>query len=125
MKWLEHFEAGSGTAYTLASTLTLREGYWKTRPWCAFKAGTLNGMPWLAYIDYQLGQRVGFEHDGILYVDNVTSIKWSWSDYNAMRVDLKVGDDNNRDDPFAAAFKTMANVYKLVGQLAGEGTLFG
>lgn len=125
MKWLEHFEAGTGTAYTLASILTLREGYWKTRPWCAFKAGTLNGMPWLAYIDYQLGQRVGFEHDGILYVDNVTSIKWSWSDNNAMRVDLKIGDDNNRDDPFAAAFKTMANVYKLVGQLAGEGTLFG
>jgi hypothetical protein len=27
-------------------------------------------------------------------------------------------------DPFGAAFKTIGTVYNLVGQLAGEGTIF-
>lgn len=125
LKYLEHFEAGSGTAYTLAAVLTLRDGYWKTRPWAAFKATTLNGMPWIAYLDYNLGDRVGFEHDGIIYVDNAYGIKWEWQWEQAVEVSLKIGEDVQKDDPFGAAFKTIANVYKFASQVAGEGTLFG
>jgi len=121
----EHFEAGTGTAYTLASILTLREGNWKTRPWASFKATTLNGQPWVCFIDYQLGDRLGFEHDGIIYVDNVYGIKWEWNWEKPVGVTLKIGEDRMRSDPFGAAFKTLANVWKFASQLAGEGTLFG
>lgn len=125
MKWLEHFEAGSGTAYTLASILTLRDGYWKTRQWVSFKATTVNGQPWIAYTDYQLGSRVAFEHDGIIYVDNVYGIKWSWNWSKPVEVTLKVGEDSQKGDPWRAAFTTIGNVYKFASQVAGEGTLFG
>jgi hypothetical protein len=122
--WQEHFEKGSGTAYTLASVLTLRDGNWKTRAFAAFKADAIDGTPWIADYDYFLGDRVGFEQDGIIYVDNVYGIKREWSWDKPMTVSLKIGEDKHKSDPFAAAFKTIGSVYSLISEIAGEGTLF-
>lgn len=124
MAWQEHFEKGSGTAYTLASILTLRSGDWKTRAFASFKAGTIDGHPWIAHIDFNVGDRVGFEQNGIIYVDNVMSIKRDWDWQKPVTVGVKIGEDKQKSDPFAAAFKTMAAIYSFVGQLAGEGTIF-
>jgi len=124
LAWEEHFEKGSGTAYTLAAVLTLRDGNWKTRAFAAFKAETLNGWPWIADLDFGLGDRVGFEQDGIIYVDNVFGIKREWSWRSPLQVSVKIGEDKQRADPFNAAFKTIAGVYAFAGQLAGEGTIF-
>jgi hypothetical protein len=124
MAWQEHFEQGSGTAYTLASILTLRDGNWKTRAFTAFKADTVDGHPWMANIDYFLGDRVGFEQTGIIYVDNVYGIKREWSWDKPLTVSIKIGEDKQKADPFAAAFKTIAAVYGLISEVAGEGTIF-
>jgi hypothetical protein len=124
MAWQEHFEQGSGTAYTLASVLTLRDADWKTRSFAAFKADTIDGHPWMANIDYQLGDRVGFEDAGIIYVDNVYGIRREWSWDKPLTVSIKIGEDKHKADPFAAAFKTIAAVYGLISEVAGEGTLF-
>ena len=123
MAFQEHFERGSGTAYTLSSILTLRSGNWKTRAWASFSAVTLNG-PWIAGYDYHVGDRVGFEQDGIIYVDNVYGIKREWDWQRPLTITCKIGDGRGKDDPFGAAFKTIANMYSFVGALAGEGTLF-
>lgn len=124
LAWQEHFEKGTGTAYTLSSILTLRDGDWKTRAFAAFMAETINGHPWCADIDYFLGDRVGFEHAGIIYVDNVHGIKREWSWDKPVTVSIKIGEDKQKADPFHAAFKTMAAIYGFVGQVAGEGTIF-
>jgi hypothetical protein len=124
MAWQEHFEQGSGTAYTLASILTLRDGDWKTRAFAAFKADVVDGHPWIADMDYVLGDRVGFEQNGIIYVDNVYGIKRQWSWDRPLAVNIKIGEDKQKGDPFNAAFKTIAAVYGLISELAGEGTLF-
>lgn len=125
LSWQEHFEKGSGTAYVLASILTLRAGDWKTRPYASYKASVLNGHPWIAQVDYQLGDRVGFEKDGIIYVDSCFSIRTKWSRSEPLRVIVGIGDDKSKGDPFAAAFKTLAVMWNTVGMVAGQGTLFG
>ena len=125
LSWQEHFEKGSGTAYTLASVLTLRMGDFKTRPYKSFKAKVLNGHPWIANKDFFVGDRVGFEKDGIIYVDNVYSIQYKWSRNEPLKVIVGIGEDRQKADPFAAAFKTMAQVWNGVSQLAGQGWLFG
>ena len=122
--WQEHFEKGTGTAYTLASVLTLRDGNFKTRAFAAFKADAIDGLPWIADYDYHLGDRLGFEEQGIIYVDNLYGKKREWSWDKPLTVSLKIGEDKQKNDPFNAAFKTIANVYSLVGELAGEGTVF-
>lgn len=122
--WQEHFERGSGTAYTLSSILTLRSGNWKTRAFAAFQAETNDGNPWIANYDYGLGDRVGYEQDGVIYVDNVYGIKREWSWKKPTSVTCKVGEDRNKSEPLAAAFKTISTLYGFVSALAGEGTLF-
>ena len=122
--WQEHFEQGTGTAYTLASVLTLRDGNFKTRAFAAFKADAIDGFPWIADYDYFLGDRVGFEQNGIIYVDNVYGIKREWSWDKPLTVSIKIGEDKKKSDPFGAAFKTIGNVYALISELAGEGTIF-
>ena len=125
LSWQEHFESsGSGTAYTLSSILALRSGDWKTRAFAAFQAKTLDGHPWIANYDYYLGDRVGFEQDGVIYVDNVFGIKREWDWQRPLTVTCKIGDNKQKGDPFAAAFKTLGTVYALIGALAGEGTIF-
>ena len=125
LAYQEHFEKGTGTAYTLATVLTLRSGDWKTRPYAAYKADVLNGHPWIANQDYFLGDRVGFENDGIIYVDNVYSIKYEWSRQKPFKVTVGIGQDKLTGDPFGAAFRTMAAIWSLVGSFLGEGTIFG
>jgi hypothetical protein len=124
VSWQEHFERGSGTAYTLNGVLTLRSGDWKSRAFAAFQAETIDGHPWIADYDYHLGDRVGYEQDGVIYVDNVYGIKRDWDWQKPLTVKCKIGENKEHGDPFAAAFKTIANVYSLVGELAGEGTIF-
>lgn len=124
LSWQEHFERGSGQAYTLSSILTLRSGDWKTRPFAAFQAKAIDGFPWIADYDYHLGDRVGFEQNGVIYVDNVYGIKREWDWQRPLLVDCKIGENKEKGDPFAAAFKTLANLYAFAGQVAGEGTLF-
>lgn len=125
LAWQEHFEKGTGTAYTLATVLTLRTGDFKTRPYKAYKAKVLNGHPWIANQDYFLGDRVGFEKDGIIYVDTVYSIKYKWSRSEPLNVTVGIGEDRQKTDPFAAAFKTMGMIWSGVGQVLGQGTIFG
>jgi hypothetical protein len=124
MAWQEHFERGSGTAYTLSSILTLQSADWKTRAWASFQAQAVDGFPWIADYDYFLGDRVGFEQDGVIYVDNVYGIKHEWDWQKPLDVTCKIGEGRDKQDPFGAAFKTIANLYALVGEIAGEGTVF-
>lgn len=125
LSWQEHFQKGaSGTAYTLAGILDIRVGDWNTRAYGTFKASTYDGYPWVADYDYFLGDRVGFEQDGIIWVDNCYRIKREWDWEKPMGVEVTIGDDKQKQDPFGAAFRTIAMVYNLVGNMLGQGTIF-
>jgi len=124
LAWQEHFERGSGAAYTLASVLTLRSGNWKTRPFAGFDVSTLNCFPWIYGVDYTLGDRVGFEQDGVIYVDNIYTVKHTWEWEKPLTIVNRIGEDKKKADPFGAAFKTIATLYTFISQLAGEGTIF-
>jgi hypothetical protein len=123
--WQEHFQKGStGTAYTLAGILDLRVGDWNTRAYGTFRATTYDGHPWVADYDYYIGDRVGFEQNGIIWADNVYKIKREWDWEKPLEVEVTVGEDKQKKDPFGAAFRTLATLYNFVGNLAGEGTIF-
>lgn len=123
--WQEHYQKGtSGTAYTLAGILDLRVGDWVTRAYGTYKAGSYDGHPWVADYDYFLGDRVGFEQDGIIWVDNCYKIKREWDWEKPMEVEVTIGEDKQKSDPFGAAFRTIAMLYNLVGSVVGQGTIF-
>jgi hypothetical protein len=121
---LEHFEQGSGSAYTVAAVLDLRTGHWKTRPYTSFKTTVRNGAPYLAGYDFHLGDRLAFEMGNILHVDQCTAIRHSWDDSTPITVELSIGKNGAEEDPVAIATRTLAALWNTVGMFLGEGSMF-
>ena len=122
--YLEHFEQGSGTAWTVSSALTLRDGHYKTRPYQAFKVSVRNGGQHVIYYDLDLGDRALFEIDHVLHVDQVTAVKLHYDETTPKTFDLSIGDDRESENPMASATRSLANLWNAVGVMFGSGDLF-
>lgn len=121
----EHLEPGSGTAYTLASIITLRQGDWNTRPYYGFQAQVISGFPWVLDVDVRLGERTGWEMDGIIYVDQITAIRRTWDRQSPVLCQLSIGDDRDKQDPIARGMRAINAMYGAFTALLGQGTIFG
>ncbi|TDZ94831.1 hypothetical protein CCUG62472_01646 [Mycobacteroides salmoniphilum] len=124
MAWQEHFEKGGGTAYTLSGVVTMRVGHFKTRAWQGFTVKVVNGRPHAIDIDIGLGDRAGFEQGGIIFVDQITAIKRTWSRNEPVTVQLAIGDDSDKEDPAARGLRALQAVWTTLSQFLGEGTIF-
>lgn len=122
--YLEHFEQGSGSAFTISSSLTLREGHYKTRPYQGFKVEIRNGGQYTLYYDFDLGTRCHFEIDGIFHTDQVTAIKLQYDKGTPKTFAMSIGDDRESENPMAQATRTLATLWNAVGMLFGSGDMF-
>lgn len=122
--YLEHFETGNGTAWTVSSALTLREGHHKTRPYQAFKVSIRNGGQHSIYYDFDLGTRCHFQIDSVLHTDQVTAIRLHYDRGTPKTFDLSIGDDRELENPMAAATRSLGNLWNAVSMLFGSGSLF-
>lgn len=120
----EHFEPGSGSAFTISSVMTLREGWWKTRPYTSFKFDVADGAPFVIGEDIRLGTRCAAEDQGVLYTDQIMAIKRQGGRNISSRPQLSFGDDSREEDPVAQGFSTIANVANFAALLAGSGEMF-
>ena len=115
---LEGFEQGNGFAYVIASALTLRQGLYKRSPKVSFTMNARDGEPWCYGYDYTIGDRGLFEIDYIYYTEQIRGIKWSYNKDNAVRAELTIGKDRDRD-PFDAALKALADGWNAIGATLG------
>jgi hypothetical protein len=125
LAYQEHFERGTQTAYTLAGIITLRQADFNTRAYYGFQAQVISGFPWVLDVDVRLGERAGWEYDGVIYVDQLTAIKRTWDRQNPVLCTLSVGDDRDKQDPVARTMRSLNAFYGMFAGLLGEGTLFG
>lgn len=123
LAYQEFMARGSGVAYTLASVLGLREAQFKTRPYYGFQAQVISGFPWVLDEDCRLGERTGWEFDGVIYVDQITAMKRQWDRHSPLLPTLSVGGDQDREDPIARSMRSIQSLYSVVGAILGEGTL--
>lgn len=123
--FLENFEQGSsGSAYTISGELDIRTGIWKSRPYTNFRVSIRNGFPYIAGLDFTLGDRCAFEMANVLHVDQVTAIRYRWDKDSPVRVELSVGNDTQEEDPVGKAIKALAGVWNVIGTFAGTQGLF-
>lgn len=120
----EHFETGSGSAFTINSVFTLREGHYKTRPYTSFKFDVADGAPYVLGEDIRLGSRVSAERRGVVYTDQILAIKRSGDRNSSGRPVISFGDDSQEEDPLARGIATIGNVANFVALLAGSGDMF-
>lgn len=122
--FLEFFETGSGSAYTLAGIVSLRQGHWKTRPYTSFKTNVVNGRPWLVNYDFVLGDRLGFELADIIHTDQCSAIKLAYDESTPLSYGLSIGTDGEEEDPVAKGLRTLQAAWGVVGMLLGSGDMF-
>jgi hypothetical protein len=125
LAYQEHFERGTQVAYTLSSILSLRQADFNTRAYYGFQAQILSGFPWVLDVDVRLGERAGWEFDGVIYVDQITAIKRTWDRQSPVLCTISVGDDRDKQDPVARGMRALNAVYGAFAAFLGEGTLFG
>ena len=120
----EHFETGSGSAFTINSVITLRAGWWRTRPYTSFKFDVADGAPYVLGEDIRLGSQVSAERRGVLYRDQIMAVKRQGKRKQSSRPQLAFGDDSREQDPMAQGFAAIANVANFATMLAGSGDVF-
>lgn len=122
--FLEFFESGSGSAYTMSGVVSLRQGHWKTRPYTGFKTNVVNGRPHLVNHDFVLGDRLGFELGDIIHTDQCSAIKFEYDESTPMQYALSIGSDGEEEDPVARGLRTLQGMWGVVGMLLGSGDMF-
>jgi hypothetical protein len=120
----EHFETGSGSAFTISAVQTARQGWWNTRPYTSFKFDVGDGNPYRLGEDFGLGSRVSAERRNIVYTDQIMAIKRAGDRTNSGRPVISFGDDSREEDPVAQGFAAIANVANFLSLLSGSGDMF-
>jgi hypothetical protein len=115
MGFLEEFQQGTGTAYTISGVLSLRAGNWKTRLFVNYKTKVRNANPYIYGYDFTLGDRVGFQMDELIFVDKVASAKFHWDINSFVDWEISVGTDYHLIDPVPKAMMAIAGVWNLFG----------
>ena len=123
--FMENYQQGSGSAYTISAQLDLRTGHWTTRPYTSFQVAIRNGFPWIANLDFALGDRCAFEMANVLHVDQVSTIRYAWDKDTPVRVELTVGDKQQEKDPVGRAISALAGFWNAFGTFLGTDSLFG
>jgi hypothetical protein len=124
LNFQEYFERGSSTAWTLSSIVTLQTALWKNRAYQGFKGRVINGYPWVVDIDTGLGDRDGWEFNGVIYVDQIYGIKRSVSRKDSLLTDLTIGEDKDKENPLARTLRAVQGMYMLFSAFMGEGSIF-
>lgn len=122
--FLEEFEPGDGSAWTVSGILGLRAGQWKTRAYTVYKTTVRNGSPYCVYKDYNLGDRVGFQMANVIFVDQVSGIKYSYDVNTPMNWEVSVGTDYHDVDPVSKAMRSIAGIWNMFGMFMGSNQLF-
>ncbi|WP_235631152.1 hypothetical protein [Mycobacteroides abscessus] len=120
----EHYQQGSGSAFTVNSVQDARAGWFATRPYTSIKFDVGDGAPFVIGEDIRLGSRVSAEIRGIVYTDQIMAIKRQGDRKTSGRPMLSFGDDSREEDPMAQGFATIANLTNFAATIAGSGDMF-
>ena len=122
--YLETFEPGTGAAYTMSGVMGLRQAHWRTRSYHSYNTILRNAAPFIYGVDFTLGDRVGFEMANVIYVDNVTGVRFEWSTDSPVNWKIQVGSDAETTDPVSKAMRAIAGIWNMFGMWTGSAEIF-
>lgn len=124
MGFLEHFEKGSGSAYTISGVLDLRTGHYKTEGKTTYSTTIVNGRPWSLDTHFSLGDRLAFQVGNVLHVDQLVGWRRSYDASKYLEVELTLGGDQDDDDPFAKGMQTLGTFWNFFSSFLGSESMF-
>lgn len=111
-RYFEYFQDGANKAYTIASLMVLRAGFWSTRTVIANEMKVIDASPYFVGGDglghYFIDDRIGFslENDptGQIWVDRARKIELKWDAESYPEWVPTIGDPRNLQDPAQRAW---------------------
>jgi hypothetical protein len=125
-RYFEYFQDGANKAYTIASLMVLRAGFWSTRTVIANEMKVLDASPYFVGGNglghYFLDDRIGFslENDptGQIWVDRARKIELKWDSESYPEWVPTIGDPRNLQDP---AQRAWGRIEQMVASLRDLG----
>ena len=106
----EYFQQGANKAYTIASLMVLRAGFWATKTTVSWKVKVSDGLPFMVgdrgLGHFFLDDRVGLvlEGDTQIHMDRARKLELIWSEDGYTEWDITVGDERIFEDPAQRAW---------------------
>jgi len=125
-RYFEYFQDGANKAYTIASLMVLRAGFWATKTTISCKLAVLDASPWMVG-DRGLGHffledRVGFalknDPRKRIHMDRCRRLDLKWSPENPY-ADwiITIGDDRALQDPAQRAWGRIESIVSALREL--------
>jgi hypothetical protein len=120
----EFFQQGAQQAFTVASLIVLRAGFWATKTTISWKVGVADGMPYLVGDrgkgHFFLDDRVGLilKGDTEIHMDRARKIDLAWDEANPPEWSITIGDDKVLQDP---AQRALGRIESLIAGLRDLG----
>jgi hypothetical protein len=110
-RYHEYFQDGANKAYTIASLMVLRAGFWATKTTLSNKLEVFDGGPWIVgdrgighyFIDDRIGFYLQDDPTGRIWMDRARKIELS-RDENGKKWTPTIGDDRALQDPAQRAW---------------------
>ena len=113
-RYFEYFQdasqSGGGKAYTIASLMVLRAGFWATKTTISWKAQVADGLPYVVGDNglghFFLEDRVGLvlKGDTKIHMDRCRKLDLAWGEEDPPEWQISIGDDRLLQDPAAKAW---------------------
>lgn len=121
-RYHEYWQDGAGKAYTIASLMVLRAGFWATKTVISCKVSVLDGAPFRVgdrglghhWLDDRIGVVLKDDITGRIYMDRCRKIDLSWDETSPAEWLLTIGDDRMLQDP---AQRAWGKIESMVGAL--------
>lgn len=124
-RYFEYFQDGANKAYTIASLMVLRAGFWATKTTISVKLSVIDGTPWMVgdrgLGHFWLDDRIGFVlKDDIrkkIHIDRCRKIDLKWDEENPPEWQLTIGDDRALQDPAQRAWGKIEAIIAALREL--------
>ena len=121
-RYFEYFQDGANKAYTIASLMVLRAGYWATKTTISNKMSVIDGAPYMVgdngvghwWLDDRIGFVVPDDPTGRIWMDRARKIELNINDDGSVEWVPTIGDDRNLQDP---AQKAWGRIEQMVASL--------
>lgn len=125
----EFFQPGADKAYTIASLMVLRAGFWATRSQFSHLVNVSDGAPYLIgenglghfFLGDRVGATVAGDTSGRVYVDRVTKLVLAWDRNTAPEWQITIGNNKALVDPVAKAFE---QIEMIRSDMHDQGVMF-
>lgn len=124
-RYFEYWQDGANKAYTIASLMVLRAGFWATKTTISCRVSVIDGSPFLVgdrglghfWLDDRIGIVLKDDYRGRIYMDRCRRIDLAWDERGWPEFRLTIGDDRALQDPAQRAWGKIEAIIAALREL--------